>query len=140
MSRGLILETSFQPSPSRSMTPGRKFCTSTSALSTRRRATAMPSGFFKSSVRLRWFLCARRKKTLTPLRKRLAPDQCRSQRVPPGGSVFAPGGARDLVVAGGDPRARQAAGAVRRRVGHEREGGRPGCDAPPVPGLAHVLL
>src|SRR3972149_3942219 len=54
MSRGLLLETSSQPTPSRSMTPGRKFCTSTSALSTRRRATAMPSGFFKSSVRLRF--------------------------------------------------------------------------------------
>ena len=71
MSRGLSFETSSQPSPSRSMTPGRKFCTRTSALSTSRRATARPSGFFRSSVRLRWFLWARRKKTLTPLRKRL---------------------------------------------------------------------
>src|SRR3970040_1853110 len=211
MSRGLILDTSFQPSPSRSMTPGRKFCTSTSAFSRRRRATARPSGFFKSSVRLRWFLCARRKKTLTPLRKRLAPDQCRSQSVPPGGSILttsAPmsarnwtpdgpsrnwvkertrmpartlsagpplaalggagdareglslggvalddlvvdrdrvadeerGGEADLVVAVGDPRARQPLEDLRRGVGHEPEGERAVGDAPPVPGLAHVLL
>src|SRR6266851_1481762 len=85
MSRRLIFETSSQPSPSRSITPGLKFCTRTSALSTSLRATASPSGFLRSSVRLRWFRWARRKKALTPLRNTLEPDQLRSQSVPPGG-------------------------------------------------------
>ena len=54
-SRGFTAESSSQPTPQRSSVPGRKFSSTTSERSARRRKMSAPAGFERSSVTSRLF-------------------------------------------------------------------------------------
>ena len=66
--RGLDSTSESKPSPSRSITPGRKFSTTTSAVAASLRAISAPAPVFRSSVTLRLLVLRCRKR---PLRSRV---------------------------------------------------------------------